>query len=218
VPDDKRPEPRLRRDYRTSRLEAFSDGVFAIAITLLVLDLSVPASTGDGLFTAFADQWPSYLAYIVSFSTVGAVWLAHSVITEYMDRADYVFFRMNLVLLLIVGFIPFPTRLVAEYIRDEDAERVAVTIYGITLLAAAMTVALLWRYAVKHALVTDDTSDEEARALALRIVPTFASYAFFLVIGLFLPTVAVVGYLVIALAFMFPVIRLFGRRDRSRRD
>ena len=70
---------------RTNRMEAFSDGVFAIAITLLVLELSVPAGSGDHLLRAFAEQWPSYLAYVVSFATIGAVWVGHSVITEYLS-------------------------------------------------------------------------------------------------------------------------------------
>jgi uncharacterized membrane protein len=106
-------------------MEAFSDGVFAIAITLLVLELSVPAGSGDRLLRAFAEQWPSYLAYVVSFATIGAVWVGHSVITEYLERADAGLIRLNLLLLMVVSFLPFPTRLLAEYVREGRAERVA---------------------------------------------------------------------------------------------
>jgi uncharacterized membrane protein len=115
---------------RTGRLEAFSDGVFAIAITLLVLEISVPSETGDGLLDAFLDQWPSYLAYLVSFATIGAAWLAHTAITHYLHGADGILVRLNLLLLLLVSFLPFPTRLVADHIRDHEAERVATTILG----------------------------------------------------------------------------------------
>ena len=108
--------PQRRRRLTTGRLEAFSDGVFAIAVTLLILDVAVPADSGGNLLGAVGDQWASYLAYLVSFSTIGAVWLAHSVITEYLDRADAVFVRLNLLLLLVVSFLPFPTRLLAEYV------------------------------------------------------------------------------------------------------
>src|SRR5690242_7406538 len=114
----------------TGRMEAFSDGVFAIAITLLVLDVSVPSGSGDRLLAAIGEQWPRYLAYVVSFATIGAIWLCHNAITEYLERADAWLLRANLLLLMIVGFIPFPTHLAAEYIHDEDAERVAVTFYG----------------------------------------------------------------------------------------
>ena len=106
---------------RTGRLEAFSDGVFAIAITLLVLELTVPAGSESDLLGAFLDQWRSYLAYLVSFLTIGAVWLAHSVITEFIGRADAVLLRLNLLLLMVVSFLPFPTRLLAEYTSDHDA-------------------------------------------------------------------------------------------------
>lgn len=75
---------RAQPAYRTGRMEAFSDGVFAIAITLLILEIGVPAGSGDDLLAALGEQWPSYLAYFVSFATIGAVWFAHTVITEYL--------------------------------------------------------------------------------------------------------------------------------------
>jgi uncharacterized membrane protein len=105
------------RTVRISRLEAFSDGVFAIAITLLVLEISVPEGSEDALWQAFLDQWPSYLGYVVSFATVGAVWLAHNAVTDYLDRADQWLLRFNLLLLMVVSFLPFPTRLLAESLR-----------------------------------------------------------------------------------------------------
>jgi uncharacterized membrane protein len=104
-------QPR-HRGFRTGRLEAFSDGVFAIAITLLVLDIGVSATAGQDLGGAIRGLWPSYLAYVASFSTIGAAWLGHNAITEYLDRTDAAFVRLNLLLLLIVSFLPFPTRLV----------------------------------------------------------------------------------------------------------
>jgi uncharacterized membrane protein len=119
---------------RTGRLEAFSDGVFAIAITLLVLEISVPPDASDDLLGAFFDQWPSYLAYLVSFATIGVTWLRHTAITHYLHGVDTSVVRLNLLLLLFVSFLPFPTRLVAEHIREDAAERVAATLLGINLL------------------------------------------------------------------------------------
>jgi uncharacterized membrane protein len=88
-------------------MEAFSDGVFAIAITLLVLEIGIPSGSEDDLLAAVLAQWPSYLAYLVSFSTIGAVWLEHTVITEFLDHATAVFIRLNLLLLLVVSLLPF---------------------------------------------------------------------------------------------------------------
>jgi uncharacterized membrane protein len=95
-------------------MEAFSDGVFAIAITLLVLEISVREGASEDLLGAFLEQWPSYLAYLVSFATIGAAWLAHSTITHYLHGVDAVFLRVNLLLLLLISFLPFPTGLVAD--------------------------------------------------------------------------------------------------------
>jgi uncharacterized membrane protein len=158
---DQMPVEARPRRLRTQRLEAFSDGVFAIAITLLVLDLAVPASSANDALGAIAHEWPAYLAYVVSFATVGALWLGHRAVTDYLQGTDPVFTRLNLLLLLVVAFLPFPTRLLAEYIRAAGAERVATTVYGITLFLAAALLSLLWRYAVRAELVRPDADDAE---------------------------------------------------------
>jgi len=208
--------PRQRR-LRTQRMEAFSDGVFAIAITLLVLDLAIPVGAGRAdLLHAFLAQWPSYLAYVVSFSTIGAIWLGHSLITEYLEQADGVLVRLNLVLLLVVSFLPFPTRLLAQYLSSDDPERVAVTIYGLTLLAAVTLLSLLWRYAVRARLVRSDAGDEELVALTGRLTPGLAGYVLLLGLGLFKPVIAVIGYLLIALFVIIPLERA-RRSGHSRR-
>lgn len=194
----------LPRRFRTTRLEAFSDGVFAIAITLLVLDLSVSPGQGN-MLRAFLDQWPSYLAYVVSFATIGSAWLAHSAITEYLDRAETGLVRLNLLLLLVVSFLPFPTRLLAEYIGEPEPERVAVTIYGINLLLMAVLVWVLWRYAVRERLVRPDADDVEVQVLTKRLTPGFAGYLVMIGLGLFLPVAAVFGYLIIALFLILPI-------------
>jgi TMEM175 potassium channel family protein len=198
---------------RTARLEAFSDGVFAIAITLLVLDLAVPATqhSAQHLLNAIVDQWPGYLGYIVSFSTVGAIWLGHNAITDYLDRADVTLLRLNLLLLLFVSFLPFPTRLLSEYVTSDRAEQVAVTFYGLTLLIAGALLSLFWRYALRARLVRPDAKDEEITLLTHRLTPGLAGYGLLIIIGLFVPVVAVIGYFLIALFFLIP-----GRITRRR--
>ena len=203
------PEPRpRRRGFRTGRLEAFSDGVFAIAITLLILDIGVSGTAGQDLGAAIRALWPSYLAYVASFSTIGAAWLGHNAITEYLDRADAAFVRLNLLLLLVVSFLPFPTRLVAEYIRQDKAEKVAVTFYGIVLVLATTMLLVLWRYAVRAKLVRPDLDDEEIELLTERLTPGLGAYLVLIVTGLFVPVIAVIGYLGIALYYIIPFRRL----------
>jgi uncharacterized membrane protein len=192
------------RQLRTGRLEAFSDGVFAIAITLLVLELSVPAGSEDDLLSAVFDQWQSYLAYVVSFATIGLLWLEHAVITEYIERANSVLIRLNLLLLMVVSFIPFPTKLLAEYGGDDDAGPVATTVYGITLFVAAALVSVLWRYAVDARLVRADIAQDFVRELTLRLTPGLAGYVVMILLSLFFPIAAVLGYLLIALVLLVP--------------
>jgi uncharacterized membrane protein len=201
---DAPPEPRPSRGLSPRRLEAFSDGVFAIAITLLVLEIGLPATAEADLLQALVDAWPSYLAYIVSFATIGAAWIAHNIITEHIDRVDTWFIRLNLLLLLVVAFLPFPTRLLAEHITAQDAERVAATFFGVCLLLIALLTSVLWRYAARAGLTRPDTGDDEIRGLSERLTPGLAGYLILIVVGLVWPRAAVFGYLVVALFFLVP--------------
>jgi uncharacterized membrane protein len=145
---------------------------------------------------------------VASFSTIGAAWLGHNAITEYLERTDAAFVRLNLLLLLVISFLPFPTRLFADYIGQDSSERVAVTIYGISLLLASTLLLVLWRYAVRGHLVRPDTADEEIQLLTQRLTPGLAGYLVLIIAGLFLPILAVIGYLAIALYYIIPSRRL----------
>ena len=130
--------------WSTSRVEAFSDGVIAIAITLLVLEIGVePAALADP-WPALADQWPSYLAYVISFLTVGSVWIAHHGIFARLESVDKTLMRLNIVLLMLVAFLPFPTRVLADSLtQNEAAERAAVVVYGTVVLAIELLLATM---------------------------------------------------------------------------
>jgi uncharacterized membrane protein len=195
----------VTRRYRTSRLEAFSDGVLAIAITLLVLELNVPEVGEAGLLDALLAQWPEYLAYLVSFATIGAIWVAHSAVTEYLEEADPTILRLNLLLLFFVSLLPFTTRLLAENFEVEDAERVAVTIYGLNLLLASLVLSAIWQWARHAGLVSSVSRDEELRYLNRRLAPGVGGYVAILVVGIFEPTIAVLGYLLVAVFFLIPL-------------
>ena len=112
-----------RDELPLGRLEALSDGVFAIAITLLVLELAVEPGAADHPLRSILDEWPSYLAYVTSFLTIGVVWMAHSRITSALRTADGTLYRLNLLVLLLGSFLPFPTKLVSDFVDDERAER-----------------------------------------------------------------------------------------------
>ncbi|MGH9251215.1 MAG: TMEM175 family protein [Acidimicrobiales bacterium] len=202
-------------------MEAFSDGVFAIAITLLVLEIGVASGSEDDLLDAVLNQWPSYLAYLVSFSTIGAVWLEHTVITEYVERATSVLIRLNLLLLMVVAFLPFPTQLLGEYVGEDEPARVAVTIYGLNLFLVSALVSLLWRYAVRERLIRPGVADADVKLLTKRLTPGLAGYVAMIVLGLFLPVLAVLGYLAIAVYILCPSARSAAarpRRDRGPHD
>jgi TMEM175 potassium channel family protein len=207
------PDRRRRLSLRTSRMEALSDGIFAIAGTLLVLDLAVPSVRSD-VAHKLVEQWPTYLAYLVSFATIGNAWLNHSVITEYLERADAILLRLNLVLLFFVSVLPYPTHMLAEYLSSENAERIAVTVYGLNLLAIGAFTSLTWHYAVAEHLVSGDNKEEEKRAISAKLDPSLASYAVAIGIGLLWPQVAVVLYLAIALFVIIP-FRAVSRRLRQ---
>src|SRR4051794_4030925 len=141
---DERPPQR----WETGRVEAFSDGVFAIAITLLVLEIHIDEADFDHLGRALLDEWPSYLAYVTSFLTVGSVWLAHHNLFTRLRFVDPALLRLNMLLLLGVGFLPFPTGVLAQsFDASEHAERAAIILYG----ATALVIELLLRAAVRYA-------------------------------------------------------------------
>src|SRR4051795_4647545 len=147
----------------TNRLEAFSDGGFAIAITLLVLEIDVPTDSGDGLAHALAEQWPAYLAYLVSFLVIGIIWMNHHAVIDHLRAADRPLMALNLFLLLWISLIPWPTRLVAEYMREGgDAERIAALVYAGTMTMMGVAFGLLWRYASSgRRLLGSDLTDAE---------------------------------------------------------
>ncbi|HKV43053.1 MAG TPA: TMEM175 family protein [bacterium] len=137
-----------RESGETARIEAFSDGVFAIAITLLVLDLKVPrdASDGTGLLRALLGQWPAYLAFLTSFATIGIMWVNHHRLFTLIRRSNHTLLLLNSLLLLGITFVPFPTALVAAYVL-RHGDRVAALVYSGTFTVIAVVFNLLWRYA-----------------------------------------------------------------------
>ncbi len=189
---------RWRTTGRTGRTEAFSDGVFAIAITLLILEVNVPETAFDNLWRGIIDQWPSYLAYATSFITIGGIWLAHHGIFRRLQYANTRLMLVNLLLLMAVSFLPFPTSLMAEAIHNTDAERAAVIFYGGTLLVISSLLSALWGSVARDRhLLRPEVSEKEFNAIAMATGPNIGFYVGVIVLALFVPRVAAVGYLVV---------------------
>ena len=185
--------------WETARVEAFSDGVFAIAITLLVLEIGVDPADFDHLWQALADEWPSYLAYVTSFLTVGGVWLAHHRLFSHLRYVDPMLMRLNILLLMVASFLPFPTGLLAEaFDVSTSAERAAVVVYGVTAGLIEALIRASARWAAAH---PDLLKGGEAAApdVAPADVPVAPLYGLALIIGvLVLPRLAAFGYLIVA--------------------
>lgn len=154
------------------RLEAFSDGVMAIAITLLVLDLKVPPhaeASAHGLAAALGHEWPSYAAYLVSFLVIGIIWINHHAMFTQVRRVDRAVLFTNLGLLMVVSLIPFPTRLLADYLTSDGSDAsVAAAAYSATMLGMAVAFTGLWWAITRDAGLLHEHLDRAAGRAALR--------------------------------------------------
>ena len=151
----------------TGRLESFSDGVMAVAITLLVLGITVPQHPLH-LGHDLAHNWPTYLAYVTSFITIGIIWINHHVMISRLARADHSILMLNLLLLLTIAVIPFGTSLIASYLRQGHGAKLAAGIYGGILLAMALAFAAVNRqilFGRAHLLKTELSLETRRRIL-----------------------------------------------------
>jgi uncharacterized membrane protein len=158
----------MPEEKETGRLEAFSDGVFAIAITLLILEIRVPKAEelhGRGLVPALLALWPSYLAFVVSFATILVMWVNHHRMFALIRRSDYPFLYWNGFLLFTVTFVPFPTAVLAEYLMKPEA-RVAAGFFAGTYVLIALAFNGLWRHASRDGQLLANVSPQEAAAIS----------------------------------------------------
>ena len=136
----------------SGRAESFSDGVFAVAITLLVINL-LPIGQGALSYHSLGAAWPQYAAYVVSFLTIGIMWLNHHTLFGHVSRIDRPLLVLNLLLLMGVVAIPFPTALVAEHLTGPHSSggSVAAVLYGIVMIVISVFYNAIWEYLVRHA-------------------------------------------------------------------
>ena len=199
-------------DKETGRLEAFSDGVFAVAITLLVLNIRIPGidlppgklPDDTNLWQALRDEWPMLAAYATSFATIGIMWLNHHRLFVHIKRTNTVLLLINLLLLLVIVFIPFPTALLAEYIVRPDQHAAAI-VYSSTCFLMACCFNVLWRYASYHnRLLGKDADPRAVKAISRQYL--FGPFIYFVVFGVaWINTVAcVILSFILALFFALP--------------
>lgn len=202
----RRPNP--RQQIGLDRLNAFSDGVYAIAITLLVLELTVPEGKAR-IFTALGDQWQEFLGYFISFGFIGGSWVTHARMTRVMQRADGTVGGLNLLVLLFVAILPFTTSLMVVNL-DGDAVAGAVIVYGANVLIASLALSALLLYIRRDPwLLIGNLADDVLAAMVRARWIAIGITVLALAVALVAPMAAVALYLLVTLlVLLLPLVGL----------
>ena len=202
----------------TGRIEAFSDGVFAIAITLLVLDLRLPsgetALSDQALTAALLSLWPQYLAFVVSFAFIGIMWINHHRLFNYITRSDTKLMILNLLLLMGTVVLPFPTSVLSAHLGESEGGHTAALIYNALFVLIAVCFNLLWRYASSQNRLLASNADQSGPASITRqywFGPVGYTVAFLL--AFFSPFASLLADILIALFFVLPGLNLGSRES-----
>ena len=191
----------------TARLETFSDGVFAIAATLLILEVRLP--THGSVTFELVHAWPSYVAYAISFLTIGIIWVNHHTVMQQIERVDRTFLFINVVFLLIVAFTPFPTRVLAEHLRE--GSKAAAFAYGLTYTLMAISYGALWFYAARgRRLIAAGADQRVVSGISRSFAPGSVIYGAATLSSLISAYLAVALYAAIALFYVLES-SVFGR-------
>ena len=196
----------------TTRLETFADGVFAIAATLLILNVDAQIGEGSGAIGhRLLEIWPSYIAYAVSFVTIGIIWSNHHTLMGQLGRVDRTFLMQNVFLLMCVAFLPFPTRLVAEHLRDRHDLQPAALAYGATMTVMALCYITLWLYAARGGRLLHDRFDPRTvSGITRSYLPGMPLYLTATLIAFASPVASVAVFAAIALFYLVES-SIFGR-------
>jgi len=192
----------------TSRLEAFSDGVFAIAATLLILDVNIPDTTGS-VAHELLRIWPSYLAYAISFLTIGIIWVNHHTVMTQIGKTDRTFLFLNVIFLMVVAFSPFTTRVVAQHLKD--GSHAAAFAYGLNFTVMSICYAALWFYAATNRrLIAADADQRVVSGISRSFAPGSFMYGAATLSALASAYLSVALYAAIALFYVLES-SIFGR-------
>ena len=196
----------------TGRVEAFSDGVFAIAITLLILAVGVEQAIAKGtLKHQLLHLWPAYIAFGVSFLTVGIMWVNHHQVFRHFARVDRPLLLLNILLLMCISFTPFPTRVVAEHAQDNADRKAAAVLYGATMTITAICFFAVWIYGSRR-LLRPDADKREVSGITRSYLPGAPTYATAMLIALVSPIASLIIYGVVAIFYAISS-SFFGRAE-----
>jgi uncharacterized membrane protein len=196
----------------TGRVEAFSDGVFAIAITLLILAVGVDQVRASGpLSHQLVHLWPGYIAYAVSFVTVGIMWINHHMLFRHFARVDRILLLLNIFLLMLIAFTPFPTRVVAEFAHTNTDRRAAALLYGINMTMTAILFFAVWMYGSRR-LLRPDADQREVSGITRSYLPGTPLYGTATLIAFASPIASLIMFAAIAL-FYAVSSAVFGRNS-----
>ena len=201
------------------RVEAFSDGVFAIAITLLILTIAQPTSSNNAynqLGNQLAERWPSLAAYAVSFAVIGIMWLNHHTIFNHLDHIDRGMFYRNLLLLMTVVFIPYPTGIFGEALRVHSGEKTAAVFYSAAMTVNAIAWTAMWLHAsVGRRLLHPDFPEEQRKISTLLFSAGVLFYAIATGIAFLNPYACLAFHGALALYYAFDPISRRVERQQS---
>lgn len=202
------PKPLQSAENSLQRVEAFSDGVFAIAITLLIIEIKVPSHSElekASLAQHLLKYWPKYAAYVFSFVTIGVFWANHHYWLKLFRKTDHVFNLLNVFFLMCISFLPFPTAVLGDYITDATQKQTAVTFYTIGIFLPAIGWLILWLYAShKKRLLNERLSPEFVRYLTRLYFISNSAYFMAIIISLFNPNAAIIVTIILAFLYLFP--------------
>src|SRR5512133_3518589 len=185
----------------TSRVEAFSDGVFAIAITLLILAVGIEQSLAGGdLRHQLLHLWPAYIAYAASFLTIGIMWVNHHQIFRHFERVDRPLLLLNILLLMCISFTPFPTRVVADNAQSSVNRQAAAVLYGVTMTFTAICFFAVWIYGSRR-LLKAETDMREVSGITRSYLPGAPTYALATVIAFVSSVASLIIFGVIAIFY-----------------
>jgi uncharacterized membrane protein len=201
----------------SGRVEAFSDGVFAIAITLLILAVGFEQSLAEGdLEHQLLHLWPAYIAYAVSFLTVGIMWVNHHQVFRHFRSVDRTLLLLNILLLMCISFTPFPTRVVAEHAQNPGDREAAAVLYGLTMTATAICFFAVWIYGSRR-LLRSDADMREVSGITRSYLPGAPIYALATAIAFVSSIASLIIFGVLAI-FYAVSSSFFGREPSDRAE
>lgn len=205
------PKKSFNTDMTTTRLEAFSDGVFAIAITLLIIEIKVPtheALKEETLMQYIIHNWPKYFAYVFAFINIGIYWVNHHYFFKFFKGTDHVFNLLNVFFLMTIAFVPYPAGILGEYVMEPEHRKSAISFFTFSMWLPAFAWLLMWLYASYKKRLTDSRLSETfTKKLTWLYFLSNAFYIFSFLISLVNPVAGIAVSMGLTLLYLLPPMK-----------